>query len=115
MRATSLPTGSRDAGPALLARPARRFSNSTLLGYVHWLALLPGLFFLRGFLARTYGKVMVIGLLAFYFVASTTMLIGVDLVIKNFRYMMTLLPFLVVIAAAACGSTYAIIRKKLLD
>ena len=83
----------------------------SIFGTVHNLALLSFLLFWRSIWANRYGRVMVLGILQFYAIAGLTMSLGIDIVIKNIRYMLTLMPFLVVLASIGGGRFYAYITS----
>ncbi len=83
------------------------FFQPTIYGWIHQVMLISLLLYWRQIWASRMGKVMLIGLLEFYAIAALTMSIGIDLVIKNIRYMLTIMPFLVVLAAIGGGELYA--------
>ena len=82
-----------------------------VFGGIHNLAVLSVLLFWRPIWANRYARVMVLGVMQFYAIAAVTMSLGVDIMIKNIRYMLTLMPFLVVLASIGGGRFYAYITK----
>ncbi len=84
------------------------FKNG-VFGGLHTLAVLSLLFFWRSIWANRYGRVMLLGAIQFYAIAVITMSLSVDIVIKNIRYMLTLMPFLVVLASIGGGRLYGYI------
>ncbi|GLQ21963.1 hypothetical protein ACFFUB_11485 [Algimonas porphyrae] len=83
------------------------FYAPTLYGFVHFLALFSLLAFAKSIWRNVMGRVMIMGAGVFYALAILTMSLGVDMIIKNIRYMLTIMPFLVVIAAVGGGKVYA--------
>lgn len=90
------------------------FNNSVLYGQAHWLALVFGLVFFRSLWRDPASRVYALAMFEFYFVAAITMVIGIDMVIKNIRYMLTVLPFVVYVAAIGVTRAYVSIDQILL-
>jgi len=89
------------------------FSNPDLYGQSHWLALGFGLVFFRSIWRDRASRVYILAMLEFYLIAVVTMAVGVDMVIKNIRYMLTVLPFIAYVAAVGVTRAYDSIDKLL--
>lgn len=83
------------------------FFTPSLYGWIHQLALVSLLLLWKRIWANTMARMMLLGMLQFYALAILTMSLGVDMVIKNIRYMLTVMPFVVVFAAIGGGELYA--------
>jgi hypothetical protein len=88
------------------------FTRPDIHGWIHWFVLIPSLLFVRRFWATTYARVMSVALLSFYAIGIALMSVGSDLMIKNFRYLLTILPFVAVLGAIGLAGTYAYFKGK---
>jgi len=82
------------------------FYAPTLYGYIHLIFVASIVLFAKKIWSNIYSRVLIIGLASFYGLAVFSMSLGVDMIIKNIRYMLTIMPFLVVIAAVGGGLIY---------
>lgn len=83
------------------------FFAPTLYGRVHFFAILALIFAWPRIWGNIMARVMFLGMIQFYVLAALTMSLGVDMVIKNIRYMLTIMPFVVLLAAVGGGELYA--------
>lgn len=88
------------------------FSRAELYGQVHWFALIFGLIFWRSIWNDLQSRVYAMGMLLFYALAVLTMSIGVDMVIKNIRYMLTVMPFVVYVAATGAARAHEAVLER---
>ncbi len=87
------------------------FTSVEYFGLGHWI-LLAGVPFYRSFIRQDRLSLIMLSVVAFYFASTfASVLLGMDLMIKNIRYLLTIQPFVIYLAAMVLGRWYTGVEK----